>query len=106
MMSSELSQHEGQTDMSVDDLSSTSHTDWAALEAMTDEEIDYSDIPPLTEEFFEKTTLRVPATQAQNLVQLDPDIMMWFQSQSSEYKALINSILRRHIQGNSDQRAS
>lgn len=41
---------------------------------MTGEEIDYSDIPPLTEEFFEKATLRVPATQAQRLVQLDPDI--------------------------------
>lgn len=92
--------------MSVNDSSSTSQTDWAALEAMTDEDIDYSDIPPLPEEFFEKATLRVPATQAQNWVQLDPDVMVWFQSQGSEYKALINSILRRHIEGNSDQRAS
>lgn len=92
--------------MSVNDSSSISRTDWAALEAMTDEDIDYSDIPPLTEKFFEKATLRVPATQARNLVQLDPDIMMWFQSQSSEYKALINSILRRHIEGSSDQRTT
>lgn len=90
--------------MSINDSSSTSQTDWAALEAMTDEEIDYSEIPPLTEEFFEKATLRVPATQARNLVQLDPDIMMWFQSQSSEYNALINSILRRYIEGNGDRR--
>jgi hypothetical protein len=29
---------------------------------MNDEGIDYSDIPPLTEEFFEKATLRVPAS--------------------------------------------
>ena len=92
--------------MSVNDSSNTSQTDWAALEAMTDEEIDYSDIPPLTEEFFEKATLRVPATQARNLVQLDPDLMTWFRSQSSEYKALINAILRRYVEGNSDQRAS
>ena len=40
--------------MSVNDSSNTSRTDWAALEAMTDEEIDYSDIPPLNDEFFEK----------------------------------------------------
>ncbi|MBW4556148.1 MAG: BrnA antitoxin family protein [Trichormus sp. ATA11-4-KO1] len=70
---------------------------------MTDEEIDYSDIPPLTEEFFEKATLRVPADQARNLIQLDPDIIEWFQSQSAEYKVLINSVLRRYIE-NSDDR--
>jgi uncharacterized protein (DUF4415 family) len=64
---------------------------------MTDEEIDYSDIPPLTEEYFEKATLRVPATQAHNLIQLDPDVMAWFQSQGVEYKALINSVLRRYM---------
>ena len=73
---------------------------------MTDEEIDYSDIPPLTEEFFEKATLRVPVTQAHNLIQLDPDVMGWFQSQGAEYKTLINSVLRRHIENNGDQQAS
>mgnify|MGYP000717929075 CR=1 FL=1 len=92
--------------MSVNDSSSTSRTDWAALEKMTDEEIDYSDIPPLSEEFFEKATLRIPANQARNWIQLDSDIMMWFQSQSLEYKTLINSILRCHIEGSSDRRAS
>lgn len=39
--------------MSVNDSNNISRTDWTALEAMTDEEIDYSEIPPLTEEFFE-----------------------------------------------------
>jgi uncharacterized protein (DUF4415 family) len=62
---------------------------------MTDEEIDYSDIPPLTDEFFENATLRIPAAQAQNLIQLDPDIIVWFRAQSGEYKTLINSVLRR-----------
>ncbi|NJP12141.1 MAG: BrnA antitoxin family protein [Leptolyngbyaceae cyanobacterium RU_5_1] len=72
---------------------------------MTDEEIDYSDIPPLTEEFFENATLRIPAVQARNLVRLDPDVMMWFQSQSAEYKALINTVLRRYIENNDDRHA-
>lgn len=84
--------------MNVNDSSNTSRTNWEALEAMSDEEIDYSDIPPLTEEFFAKATLRVPAAQARNLVQIDPDIMFWFQSQDTEYKTLINSILRRYIE--------
>ncbi len=68
--------------MSVNDSSNTSRTDWAALEAMTDEEIDYSDIPPLTDKFFENAMLRVPADQADNLIQLDPEVMAWFRASS------------------------
>jgi hypothetical protein len=60
--------------MSKKDLSSTSRTNWAALESRSEENIDYSDIPPLTDDFFERATLRVPADQAHNLVQLDPDV--------------------------------
>jgi uncharacterized protein (DUF4415 family) len=84
--------------MSDKDLNSTSRTNWSALELMEDEDIDYSDIPPLTEDFFEKATLRVPVTQAHQLVQIDPDVLQWFQSQGGEYKALINSVLRHHIE--------
>ncbi|MBD2230480.1 BrnA antitoxin family protein [Phormidium tenue] len=84
--------------MSGKDLSNTSRTNWAALESLDDEGIDYSDIPPLTEEFFEKATLRIPASQAQQLVQIEPDVLQWFQAQGEEYKDLINSILRRYVE--------
>ena len=36
-------------------MSDTSKTDWSRIDALTDEEIDTSDIPPLTEEFFSKS---------------------------------------------------
>jgi uncharacterized protein (DUF4415 family) len=72
---------------------------------MDDQGIDYSDIPPLTEEFFEKATLRIPASQAQQLVQIEPDVLKWFQSQGGEYKALINSVLRHYIEGQGEQSA-
>ena len=90
--------------MSRDDLNSTSRTNWAALELKSEENIDYSDIPPLTDEFFERATLRIPANQAQDLVQLDPDVKQWFQSQGEQYKTLINSVLRQHIENNKPQR--
>jgi len=92
--------------MNENDLSSTSRTNWAALESTSDEGIDYSDIPPLTDEFFEKAVLRVPATQAKNLVQLDSDVMAWFQSQDEEYKTLINSVLRHHIEQGDTQKTA
>lgn len=91
--------------MSGKDLSSTSRTNWAALEAADDERIDYSDIPPLTEKFFEKATLRIPATQAQQFVQIEPDVLKWFQAQDGEYKALINAVLRHHIESQGEQPA-
>lgn len=91
--------------MSEKNSRSTSRTDWQALEAMEDETIDYSDIPPLTEEFFEKATLRIPATQARQLVRIDPDILKWFQAHSSEYKAEINLVLRQYIEANNGSSA-
>ncbi|BAY32000.1 hypothetical protein NIES2107_38860 [Nostoc carneum NIES-2107] len=92
--------------MSAKDLNNTSQTNWEALESMSDEDIDYSDIPPLTDEFFEKATLRVPAAQAKNLIQLDSDVIAWFQAQGSEYKTLINAVLRRHIENSADQKSA
>lgn len=89
--------------MSVDNSKNISRTDWAALAAMSDDDIDYSDIPPLTEEFFKNATLRIPASQAHNWVELEPDIIKWFQSQGADYKALINAVLQRHITENSSQ---
>ncbi len=92
--------------MSVNDSNNTSRTDWAALEAMTDEEIDYSEIPPLTEAFFEKATLRIPASQVHSLIQLDSEVVEWYRSQQIDYKTLIHSVLRRHMENNRSQQAS
>jgi len=65
---------------------------------MEDKEIDYSNILPLSEEFFERATLRIPASQLQQWVRIDPDILRWFQSQDEDYKVLINSVLRQYIE--------
>lgn len=86
--------------MSRNDLNSTSGTNWAALESRSEENIDYSDIPPLTDEFFERATLRIPADRAHNLVQLDPDVKQWFEAQGEQYKTLINNVLRQYIENN------
>ncbi len=91
--------------MSVNDSNNISRTDWAALEAMTDEEIDYSEIPPLTEAFFENATLRIPANQARSLIQLDAEVVEWYQSQETDCKTLIHSILRRYMEDTRNRQA-
>lgn len=42
-------------------MNNTSKTDWARVDAMTEEDIDTSDIPPLSDEFFATATLRLPS---------------------------------------------
>jgi uncharacterized protein (DUF4415 family) len=64
---------------------------------MSDEDIDYSDIPPLTDDFFDKAILRIPASEAKNMIKLDADIIAWFKTQSNEYQVLINDLLRQYI---------
>jgi uncharacterized protein (DUF4415 family) len=91
--------------MNVNDSNNTSRTDWAALEAMTDEEIDYSDIPPLTEAFFENATLRIPASQVHSLIQLDAELVEWYQSQETDYKTLMRSVLRRYMDDKRNRQA-
>lgn len=92
--------------MNRNDLNSTSGTNWAALESRSEENIDYSDIPPLTDEFFERATLRIPADRAHNLVQIDPDVKQWFEAQGEQYKTLINNVLRQYIENNNKTKNS
>ncbi len=70
--------------MNEKNLNNISRTNWQALDSMSDEDIDYSDIPPLTDEFFEKATLQIPAAQAKNVIQLEPDIIAWFKTQNKD----------------------
>lgn len=50
--------------------SKQTQTEWDWLRTMADEEIDYSDIPPLTSEFFARAKLILP-----EVVQLDPEVL-------------------------------
>ncbi len=78
--------------MSDSDTQRISQTDWDRLAKMTDEEIDYSDIPPLSDSFFERATLMLP-----NAVELDPDVLAWFKRQGRDYPVRINQVLREYI---------
>jgi hypothetical protein len=48
-------------------------TDWARIDAMSNEEIDTPDIPPLSEELFAKGQLRMPKSAIAVSVQVDPE---------------------------------
>ena len=84
--------------MNSKDTSTPLESDWERLEKMSSEEIDYSDIPPLRKEFFERATVYMPASKRTANVQLDEDILAWFKVQSEEYQSLINVVLRKYME--------
>ncbi len=67
-------------------MNNTSETNWAKLDALSELEIDTSDIPPLTEEFFNKSRWWKPVSPLNALVQVDPQTLSWFQSEGDGYE--------------------
>jgi uncharacterized protein (DUF4415 family) len=61
---------------------------------MKDSDIDYSDIPPLGDEFFKKATIAWPPPKDQLTIRLDADVLKWLKSNGRGYQTRINHILR------------
>jgi uncharacterized protein (DUF4415 family) len=67
-----------------------------ALAAMPDDQIDQSEIPPLTDEFWKTATRNPyykPIKQA-TTVRVDADVLLWLKAQGKGYQTRINAILR------------
>ena len=81
-----------------------SRTDWQKLEAMTDEEIDYSDIPPLDDDFFARATLRRPEQpQVVVTLQVDPAVFEWFDAQEDGWERRMRAALRIYVEAHKEQ---
>ncbi len=74
------------------------------LVEISDEDIDYSDIPPLDEAFFQNAKLvkRKPATEAIS-IRVDIETLEWFRQTAKNnpeirgYQTLINDVLRTYV---------
>ncbi|NJK54034.1 MAG: BrnA antitoxin family protein [Leptolyngbyaceae cyanobacterium SU_3_3] len=84
--------------------SKTSQTDWDRIEAMTDEDIDLSDIPEVTEAQMSRAVLRVggkSVERSQRRVELllDAFIVEYFEAKAGEQgcQALMNQALAEYI---------
>jgi len=77
----------------------------ARLDALREEDIDYSDIPALDESFFEKATVQWPAHKKQLTIRLDEDVLDWLKQQGRGYQTRINAILRAYYDAHKDNNA-
>lgn len=90
--------------MSKKYISKNSHTDWRRIDSMTDEEIDFSDIPEITPEKISGAKLRLGGKSVMNNrvrinLLLDSEIVAYFKmiGGDKEYRKLINEALKASI---------
>ena len=84
--------------MSRKSTENSSRSDWKAVDALTDDDIDTSEIPPLDDSFFAQAELRMPRTKPAITIRLDPDVLDWFKAQGKGYQTRINAVLRMYME--------
>jgi hypothetical protein len=76
-------------------MNNTSRTDWSRIDAITDDDIDTSDIPPLTDEFFSKAKLWMPSSPITTVsVPVDSETLTWFQSKGEDAERHMTAALK------------
>ena len=73
-------------------------TDLERLDAMTDDMIDTSDIPPLTDEFFATAKWRMPKRDVTVTVEIEPEVVDWYKAQGDNYERYLAAALRIYAQ--------
>lgn len=74
-----------------------SKTNWKKVDSLKDDQIDYTDIPELDENFWKKAELIKPKNKVKLTIRLDEDIVQWFKSKGKGYQTKINSILKSYV---------
>jgi uncharacterized protein (DUF4415 family) len=77
-------------------------TDYARLDAMTDEEVTAAaesdpDALPMTDEEWANAVVFYPGKQRVG-IRLDTDVLQWFQARGRGYQTRINAVLRRYME--------
>lgn len=67
-----------------------------AAAALPDSAIDHSDIPPLSDEFWQKAVHNpfYKPTKTTTTVRVDADVLVWLKSKGKGYQTRLNAILR------------
>lgn len=63
---------------------------------MTDDEIDYSEIPELDDEWFANAVWGVPVKEVIT-IRFDSEVLEWFRKSGPGYQTRINAILKAYV---------
>jgi uncharacterized protein (DUF4415 family) len=79
-----------------------SKTDWKRIDAMRDEDIDFSEIPELGPDFFARAIIW-PGPKKQITLRVDPDVLTFFRKQCRGYQTVINAVLRKYMEARKER---
>lgn len=79
-------------------MSKPTKTNLDRFDALSDDMIDTSDIPPLTDEFFTSAQWRMPKSKVKVTVEVEPEIVEWFKAQGEDYQRDLAAALRLYAQ--------
>jgi uncharacterized protein (DUF4415 family) len=82
--------------MNDSDSPGESRTDWARIDAMTDDEIDTSDIPEVTEEEFKRATLRLGPRPTVS-IRVDAEVLAWIKQYGDDWEQRIHDAMREYV---------
>ncbi|HTQ38829.1 MAG TPA: BrnA antitoxin family protein [Pirellulales bacterium] len=75
-------------------MSNSSRTDWAKVDALSDQTIDTSQVPPVGNDFFAKAKLRMPGNPVPITLQVDSDVLAWFRQTGPGWEERVRAALR------------
>ena len=90
--------------MSGRHMKKRSRTNWDAIDALRDDQIDHSESPELGRDFFARA-VQWPGKKRLVSLRLDPDVLEFFQAQGKGYQTAINSLLRRYMEAHQSSNA-
>ena len=72
------------------------------MDALRDEDIDFSDIPEQGADFFARAIVW-PGPKKQITLRLDPDVLTFFRKQGRRYQTTINAVLRKYMEATKER---
>jgi len=95
--------------ISTSKKSQIGETDLKRLDAMKDEDIDFSDNPEIPAEMFARGIIRrglKPVRRKDQLtLRVDSDVVAWYRKQGSGYQTKINALLRAYMEAHQQKTA-
>ncbi len=79
------------------------HSDLKKVDAMSDEDIDYSDIPEFDEAFLDSVEMKFSPGKKQIALRVDTDVLDWMKAQGKGYQSRMNAVLRAYYEANADR---
>jgi uncharacterized protein (DUF4415 family) len=68
------------------------------LAALPDDQIDYSDIPELDDDFWANAKVTMPRTKEQISIKIDRDVLDFFRKDGPGYQTRMNAVLRSFVE--------